>query len=103
MIINCTKKLQDELGIKLEKLEVTDRLYSWHAHIIRVNRRKTVVLVNDASRYQVVLHGLKAKDFKNLDQLILDGIATILLSDGVNPQLVDAYLEQCGSFLSAKS
>ncbi|WP_409967504.1 plasmid pRiA4b ORF-3 family protein [Bengtsoniella intestinalis] len=96
MIINCTKKLQEELDIKPEKLEITDRLYSWHAHIIRVNRRKTVVLVNDASRYQVVLYGLKAKDFKNLSQLILDGIATILLSDGVNPQLVDAYLEQCG-------
>ena len=54
MIINCTKKLQDELGIKPEKAEVFDSLYSWHANIIKINRRKTMVLVNDASKQKTL-------------------------------------------------
>ena len=39
----------------------------WHTNLIRVNRRKAVVLVNDENRYVIILHGLKAKDFKRLD------------------------------------
>ena len=66
MLINCTKKLQDELMIKPEKEEVFDSLYSWHANIIKINRRKTMVLVNDASGYVVILRYLKAKDFKSM-------------------------------------
>ncbi len=80
MIINCTKKLQDELGIKPSLVEIENPLFSWHANIVRVNRRKTVVLVNDASRYNIILYGLKAKDFKNIENITLCGIGEILLS-----------------------
>ena len=31
-------------------------------------------MVNDKNRYVIVLHGLKAKDFKKLDELILQAI-----------------------------
>ena len=56
MIINCTKKLCDELKINPQKVEIVDPLFSWHANIIRVNRKKTVVLVNDSNRYTIVLY-----------------------------------------------
>lgn len=103
MIISCTKKLQDELGIK-PSLLITDKpLYSWHANMLRVNRRKTVVLVNDASRYNIILYGLKAKDFKNIDNTILLGIREVLLSDGVNDEVIDKYLEKSGQIVFSKT
>ena len=60
MLIQCTKKLLGELEIKPVPSIEEAPLFSWHANIITVNRRKTVVLCNDSNRYIVVLYGLKA-------------------------------------------
>jgi hypothetical protein len=65
MLIQCTKKLLSELKIETSlPLEEEDTLFSWHANMLTVNRRKTLVLMNDSNRYIIVLHGLKAKDPK---------------------------------------
>jgi len=55
MLIQATAKLRDEL--KLKELEPKERpaLFSWHANFLRINRRKTVILVNDTCAYTVVL------------------------------------------------
>jgi len=103
LIISCTKKLQDELGIKPSLAEIENPLFSWHANIVRVNRRKTVVLVNDASRYNIILYGLKAKDFKNIESTIISGIREILLSDGVNTEVIDKYSEGAGQVVFSKT
>ncbi|MEG0844148.1 MAG: plasmid pRiA4b ORF-3 family protein [Romboutsia sp.] len=96
MIINCTKKLQEELNIKPELLAVSNLLFSWHANIIRINRRKTVVLTNDATRYTIVLYGLKAKDFKNIKNLIINSIKENFESDCVNQEIILKYIEDIG-------
>jgi len=83
--------LQKLLKISPDKLEKLNPLFSWHANIILVNRRKVLVLVNDESRYNVVLYGLKANDFKNIETVIYDGIRKSLLSDGVNPKVIEEY------------
>jgi len=64
MLIQCTKKLLDAIERKPVAYEEKNLLFSWHANLITLNRKKTVVLVNDKTRYAVVLYGLKAKDFK---------------------------------------
>jgi len=54
MLIRCTKKLLDELKIK-PNLELEEEpLFSWHANLLNINHRKTVVLVNDSNRYIIV-------------------------------------------------
>ncbi|PRR78028.1 Plasmid pRiA4b ORF-3-like protein [Clostridium liquoris] len=103
MIISCTKKLQDELGIKPSLLVTENPIYSWHANVIMVNRRKTVVLVNDASRYNIILYGLKAKDFRNIESTILLGIHETFLSDGVNDEVIDKYMEEAGQIVFSKT
>ena len=96
MFISCTKKLQDELKIKLEKLEKQDLLFSWHANLITINRRKTIVLVNDATRYSIILYGLKAKDFKSFADNVSEYIKQAMLCDLINPEIVDKYVSDCG-------
>lgn len=103
MIINCTKKLQDELKIKPNLVEITDPLFSWHANIININRRKTLILVNDANRYVIVLHGLKAKDFKNVDTLILDAIKETMLVDCIKPEIAEKYIIDGGQVVFSKT
>ncbi|AGK98576.1 plasmid pRiA4b ORF-3 family protein [Clostridium pasteurianum] len=103
MIINCTKKLQDELKINPILSEVEDPLFSWHANIIKINRRNAVVLVNDASRYSVILYGLKTKEFKNISALIVDAIYRTFVDDGINPEVVLNYLQDAGEIVFSKT
>jgi hypothetical protein len=53
MLIGCTKNLLEflkEAPVKRE--EGIDPLFTWTANLIMLNRRKTLVVVNDATIYQ---------------------------------------------------
>lgn len=102
MIIHCTKKLLDQLNIKPESIFEEDPLYSWHANLITINRRKAVVLVNDQNRYVIVLFGLKAKDFKTLDENILQGIRKTLQEECIEDEVIEKFLQKLGKFPSRK-
>lgn len=103
MLIQCTKKLLEELKVKPEAIREENPLFDWHANLLSFNRRKTVVLVNDHSRYVVVLHGLKAKDFKQLDQLIVEGIRKTLENEGIKPGIIEKYLQSSGELIFTKT
>lgn len=104
MLIHCTKKLLDELKIAPSaSSENIDPLFSWRAHIITINRRKTVVLMCDLNRYVVVLYGLKAKDFKEIDKRITVAIRNTLLKAQVNPDVIERYLADADQLVFAKN
>ena len=92
MLIQCTKKLLDQLNIKPEAHLEEDPLFSWHANLIRVGRRKAVVLVNDKNRYVIVLHGLKAKDFKRLDEHIIQAIRETFQEECIKDEIIDKFI-----------
>lgn len=96
MQIACTKKLLDEMGIKPAPSQDAVPLYIWRANMIKINRRKTVVLMCDQNRYVVVLYALKGKDFTKLNELILAAIRHTLLKQQINPEIVDQYISSAG-------
>nr|WP_053598312.1 plasmid pRiA4b ORF-3 family protein [Bacillus sp. FJAT-18017] len=59
--------------------------------------------MNDSSRFVVVLYGLKAKDFKKLDELAVQGIREALTSEGIKKEVIDAYLEAMGKVVFSKT
>lgn len=103
MIIHCTKKLLDQLKIKPAEAVDEIPLFSWHANIIMVNHRKTMVLVNDRNRYNIILYGLKAKDFKNLDQIMIQAIRETLLEESVKAEIVDQFIHHSPGITYAKT
>ncbi|WP_071392748.1 plasmid pRiA4b ORF-3 family protein [Bacillus tuaregi] len=104
MRIHCTKKLLDELKLKPEEVRSeVDPFYSWHANVMLVNRRKTVVFVNDHNRYVVVLHGLKAKDFKKLDEHFIHAVREAFQQEHIKEEIIDQYLEQAQEISFAKT
>jgi hypothetical protein len=103
MLIQCTKKLLGELKIKPEETIDETPLFSWHANLITVNHRKTIVLVNDSSRYIIILHGLKAKDFKNLDEMIMDSIRETLLGECIKEEVVERFLNYSPKVIYTKT
>ena len=103
MLIQCTKKLLDELKVKPQPHGEEDPLFSWHANFITLNRRKTVVVVNDQNRYVIVLHGLKAKDFSNLDTLILQAIRETFLDEGVKEEIIEQFINHAKEITFTKT
>ncbi|TQR04656.1 DUF6933 domain-containing protein [Psychrobacillus soli] len=93
MIIQCTKKLLYQLKKNPETVNVEKPLTSWHANLIIVNRRKTVVLVNDKNRYVIVLHGLKANEFKNMDEIILQSIRNTFEQESIKNDVIEQFID----------
>ena len=102
MLIQCTKKLLDELKIKPEASDGSESpLFSWHANVITLDRRKTVVLMNDSNRYTIVLYGLKAKNFRDFDTVIRKAIHEMLQFEYVRPEIVERYMEHAAKIAYA--
>ncbi|HWQ89920.1 MAG TPA: plasmid pRiA4b ORF-3 family protein [Desulfitobacteriaceae bacterium] len=103
MLIQCTKKLLDELGKKPVADFAEQPLFSWHANILRLNHRKTVVLVNDSNRYVVVLYGLKKKDCANIDEIMPGAIRETLLREGIKTKIVEDFMQHSPQIVYART
>jgi len=103
MLIQCTKKLLDELNIKPVSHIDEEPLFSWHANLMTVNRRKTVVLVNDKNRYVIVLYGLKAKDFKKFDVVIIDAIRETLQDECIKDEIIGEFISKQITYAKTKN
>ncbi|MBO0600925.1 plasmid pRiA4b ORF-3 family protein [Sporosarcina sp. E16_3] len=103
MHIRCTKKLLVELKVEPESVSEDNPLFSWHANLIMVNRRKAIVLMNDHNRYAVVLYGLKAKDFNRFTEIALQGIRETFQAEGISDKVIDRYLLHTGEVSMAKT
>lgn len=95
LTIQCTKKLGEELKIDLpkEKPADLDELFAWHSHLFLFNRRKCVLVINNMTRYNFVLVGLKKDQFKQFGDLVLEAITENLLADGMKKGWVKKYVE----------
>ena len=103
LTICCTKKLLDEL--KLKPCDITEGkpFFSWYANLLTLHRRKAVLLLNERSRYPILIYGLKAPNFKQLDKLILDALKTVFLAEGISLDIVDNYIAQSEQIAFAKT
>lgn len=97
MQIQATKKLLDKLPF--EKVDSTEGnpLYDWHANLLTIDRRQTVVLMNDLTRYTIVLYGIKAKDFKRFDVLVKEAIRAVFQKERFSPEVIERYMENLGA------
>lgn len=105
MLISCTKKLADALKIKVFEVVPIKRdpLFEWHAHLFVLNRRKGIILMNNLTRYSVVLNGLKAEQFKKFNELILSAIEQTFRAEGFSDEVIAKYLRTCAQVIYAKS
>lgn len=98
MIIQCTKALADVAGQTLLELNDSEReeqhpLGFWHAHVMKVNRRNTILLVNNETLYTVVLYGVKKRDFEQMDKRMEEAIRYALRFDGYDDELINEYFK----------
>lgn len=98
MIIECTKKLADAMQIKINLYNAANAgsFYEWHANLFVFDRRKGVILMNNKTRYCIVLYGIKMEHFKRFGKVVLDAIRETFLAEGFPEDTVDKYITKCG-------
>lgn len=87
------------MKITLKSYDATniDSLYEWHANLFMFDRRKGVLLMNNKTRYCIVLYGVKMEHFKKFDKVALDAIRETFLTEGFSEDIVDKYIDKCGN------
>lgn len=95
--IQCTKKLINELKINIAKDDFLPSvpLYSWHSHLFLFNRKKCVIVMNNLTRFNFIVTGLKRADFVKYDQIVMSAIAENLFAEGASKDTVDKYMQHC--------
>ncbi|MBW6463458.1 MAG: plasmid pRiA4b ORF-3 family protein [Firmicutes bacterium] len=110
MLIQCTKSLIEKLGIQKNDLQSPEgfeqfpaSLKAWHANLVNLNRRKAIVLMNNETRYPIVIYRPKPKDFSKIRELIVEAIRTALRMEGVRKDIIDAYIADTGEIEFSKT
>jgi len=103
MQIGCTKKLLEVLKSESITASEVDPLFSWHANVLIHNRKKVIVLINETTRYVVVLFGLKAKEFNNFSEVVLQAIRESFQSEGIKEEVIHNYLLRAKEVAITKS
>ncbi|WP_159880976.1 DUF6933 domain-containing protein [Paenibacillus puerhi] len=96
LIFRVTKSLLKELKLQSTRVDIADPFFSWHANNFVLNRRKCIVFMNDLTRLSVTLYGIKAKEYKDLDGIFKVQLRDYLISENIEEERIDKYLERCG-------
>ena len=101
MIIQCTKKVLDKLGIKdAEKApnvtssgneEITAMLHSWHVNLLTRDRRKVLLFLNDLANVSVIVYRPQAKDYKHLNDILCEGIEILMRRYGIKEDVKKVF------------
>ncbi len=96
MILECTQKLLDYVQIKPSPVMPSDALFEWSAGLVTVNRRKTIVVTNVTARCCFVLYGVNSKELQKLDEILIEGVRTLLEIEHIKPEIIEKYLDELG-------
>ena len=68
---------------------------SWHANVLRFDRRKCVLFTHDRTLYSVFVPGLKKADFERLDEVFGQRLFKALMWDEFAQTQIERMLEDC--------
>lgn len=110
MIIQCTKALLDKLEIQKSDLvspegyeQFPKSLMGWHANLVTIHRRKVMILMNNETRYPVVINRLLKKDLSNINAVIQEAIRVALRMEGIKEAIIEDYLASGGEIIFSKT
>lgn len=82
MIIYVTKALQESMKIKetdIDRCVIQDEKYCWHAHIVKLNGKNTIILMNDKTTYAILLRNKLPRSLDKFKELVKKSICEGLM------------------------
>ena len=81
-IIHCTQKLIKEIKADIDNEVMIESAFgSWHANLLRIERRKCVLFTNDRTLLSIFVPGLKKQDFNDLQKVFRHNLFIYLLEE----------------------
>ncbi|MFP4379160.1 MAG: DUF6933 domain-containing protein [Candidatus Sumerlaeia bacterium] len=106
-LIRCTAKLRKEMGLKPKDLtsEVPEesRLGQWHANLIYIDRRKTLLFVNDRTLFNFIAPAVSRAQISELDKIFRLMLSCTLADEKVPDSTRELILEEYTEIAYAKS
>ncbi|TVY10783.1 DUF6933 domain-containing protein [Paenibacillus cremeus] len=104
-IISCTKKLFEQSGFPESPVPEVgyQPLYSWHAHFFKMGRKNCLMLMNDLTRYQVFLYGMKKAHYKSFEDLFIQSLTANLKADELPEDQIHKYISRIGAHIYTKT
>lgn len=104
LFIECTQKLASELKIKIDSAPPqADPLFEWHAHLFMAGNRKSVILMNNRTRYTIVLYGLRKEHFKNFGVIFREAVFKNFMVEEIDGPIIEKYLNNCDDIIYCKT
>lgn len=101
LLIHCTQKLLAEIPASLVDPAASGD--SWHANLLRIDRRKCVLFTHDTTLYSVFVPGLKKLDFTRLDQIFGQRLFKALLWESFPQDQIERMLDACRTIRFTRS
>ena len=106
-LIRCTAKLLKEIGLKPAQLQHGEPNFSflgqWHANLIYINRRKSVLFVNDRTLLNFVVPDTNRAQIRQLPELFLSTLACFFSDEDVPRGTIATILAEYDEIGIAKS
>jgi hypothetical protein len=96
MELSCTKKVLDFLGETPAEKSSTTPLYDWHVHMITMNRRKMLLLLNNQTHLVIALYGIRSTHKKSFKSLVVDAMHDIFHHNGYSDAASAKYFQDAG-------
>jgi len=91
--LRCTKKLLSELKRKpIDGSQDADDFGSWHANLLRIDRRKCVLFTHDQTLFTFFVPGLTKPHFQNFDEVFRQTLFKRLLSENLPQKHIEIFL-----------
>lgn len=102
--IALTKKLF-ELGAFVEEQDngIEDELYRWHANVFRMSNKNNVIFMNNQTRYNFILFGVKKVHFKDFNQLFVNSLIENLQADKIPDSKITEYVSKANKIKFTKT
>ncbi len=91
MQLFCTRALLSAMELPVLPPAEQDPLCCWTADLITRDRKRLIVIVNQLTRYAVVLYGVGKEELRHLPSLFMDGLANQMLSDGFTQSSIEQF------------
>ncbi len=93
-ILRCTQKLLSELKLKpSDSMQHPSELGSWHANLLRIDRRKCVLFTHDTTLYSFFVPGLKKPDFKSIREIFRQNLFKSLMAENLPQKHIEIFLD----------
>ena len=107
MQIRCTQKLLKELGVKnrdLSAIEESDSvLGNWYANIFTLDRRKTIIFVNEITLLSFIMYGIRKDNIKKFPDIFINGVEQVLAMTGVRENIIKNVVSEYSSIILTKT